>query len=42
MAGEDFGAELILKEADGVVELLGGGCGGTGGESCGGEGGGGE
>lgn len=42
VAGEDFGTELILEEADGVVEFFSGGGGGTGGESGGGEGSGGE
>lgn len=35
---EDFGTELILKEANGVVEFLGGGGRGAGGECGGGEG----
>lgn len=42
VAGEDLRAELVVEEADGVVELLGGGGGGAGGEGSGGEGGGGE
>lgn len=39
VAREDFGAELGFEETDGVVEMFGGGSGGTGGESGGGEGG---
>lgn len=42
MPREDFGTELVLEEADRVVELLGGGGRGAGGEGGGGEGGGGE
>lgn len=42
VAGEDLGAELGFEEADGGVELLGGGGRGAGGEGRRGEGGGGE
>lgn len=31
VTGENFGAELVLEEADGVVEFLGGGGRGAGG-----------
>ena len=40
VAGEDLGAELLLEEADAVLELLGAGGGGAGGEGQGGEAGG--
>jgi hypothetical protein len=38
MAGKDFGTELGFEEANGMVELFGGGSRGTGGEGSGGEG----
>lgn len=37
VTGEDFGAELLLEEADAVLELLGAGGGGAGAEGLGGE-----
>lgn len=40
VAGEDFGPELLLEEADAVLELLGAGGGGAGAEGLGGEAGG--